>query len=514
LPAEDVLGELERLVDQSLVVTQNGRFTLLETAHQYAYERPREACALSVLRERHADYYLHFAETAAPEVKRSEQVVWLARLTTEHDNLRAALRWSLEEQRPDVGLRMCMALARFWEVRSHWSEARRWIADLLASAPGASTAESLRASAVGHAGFFATLQGDNEAAQPMLEDGLALARAAADSATQAFTLFGLGGLRKLQGEYAAANSLLQQSLAIARRLGDAWAIARALGELGDTARSTGDFALARLLEEEGVAIARLAGERRIESTLVLGLGFIELWAGDLARASELLEAGLAIKRELDDNFGAASALRGLGLVAYEQSDYVLACQYFREVLAINADMGIFESLPSTLVGLACVASRLGQAKLSVHLQSAAAHAAESAGMALWRYVDERRNAVLEAARASLGADADGVWDEGWALSRQQVEEDAMAVAHKAVRDARLNARQPRPFQRQRRLPDLTDRQVEVLRLVASGKTDRQIAADLMVSDKTVGRHLENIFAKLGISSRAAATAFALRSGIL
>ena len=67
---------------------------------------------------------------------------------------------------------------------------------------------------------------------------------------------------------------------------------------------------------------------------------------------------------------------------------------------------------------------------------------------------------------------------------------------------------------QRRLTGrLTARQAEVLRLVAEGKTDRQIAAELVLSEKTVGRHLENIFARLGVSTRTAATVIAVRQGL-
>jgi DNA-binding NarL/FixJ family response regulator len=55
---------------------------------------------------------------------------------------------------------------------------------------------------------------------------------------------------------------------------------------------------------------------------------------------------------------------------------------------------------------------------------------------------------------------------------------------------------------------LTPREVQVLRLVATGKTNRAIAAELVLSERTVDRHVSNIFTKLGVSSRAAATAWA------
>jgi DNA-binding NarL/FixJ family response regulator len=64
-----------------------------------------------------------------------------------------------------------------------------------------------------------------------------------------------------------------------------------------------------------------------------------------------------------------------------------------------------------------------------------------------------------------------------------------------------------------RTGDLTSREIEVLALIATGKTNREIAEDLVISERTVARHVSNIFTKLGLSSRAAATAYAYKRGL-
>src|SRR5207244_4082998 len=100
---------------------------LLETIRQYGQEKLRRSQEEAVLRGRHRDWFLGLAEQAEPELHRSEQLVWLERLEREHDNLRAALEWSMTEAGgAEAGLRLAGALRRFWEVRGYLQEGRGW----------------------------------------------------------------------------------------------------------------------------------------------------------------------------------------------------------------------------------------------------------------------------------------------------------------------------------------------------------------------------------------------------
>ena len=136
------------------------RFTMLETIREYALERLKASGEEDVLRRQHAAYYLALAEAAEPQIQGAEQAVWLDRLETEHDNLRAALAWSLEArglrqengfqaqvshispesstslQPPasslsEIGLRLAAALGEFWWPLGHVSEGRRWLNQIL-----------------------------------------------------------------------------------------------------------------------------------------------------------------------------------------------------------------------------------------------------------------------------------------------------------------------------------------------------------------------------------------------
>ena len=137
--SQDVLDLLTALVAQSLVVASGGRFRLLETIRQYAWDRLVEAGEAEVLRERHAHYFLDLAEHAEPELRRPDQSEWLARLRAEDDNFQVALGWCRERatHAPDLGLRLAAALGWYWYV-GRQVEGRRELAATLDAAPGGS----------------------------------------------------------------------------------------------------------------------------------------------------------------------------------------------------------------------------------------------------------------------------------------------------------------------------------------------------------------------------------------
>jgi predicted ATPase/DNA-binding XRE family transcriptional regulator len=427
LARDHVLNGLQRLVDRSLVRTDHGRYSLLEPLRQYADERLRGSDALSALRSRHALYYLRLAEAAEPELKRADQAAWLERLALEHDNMRAALRWSIEVNQFEMGLRMAIALARFWEIREHLSEGRRWFARLLELSDSDQQAIALRAAAVAHAGYLAYAQGDVDASLPLLEEGLRLARLADAPATMAFALYGIGQISQYRHDHATAWSLLTESLALARELNDAWATARVLSNLGGLAREKGDLELARSLYEEGLAIAHYAGERRMESTLQISLAMLAFMTADLTTATSLLQDSLATKRELGDRYQAAIAHRAFGWIAFDRGDYVAACEHFVEALSIVRGFGAFEGTPRVLTGLACVAVQLGEMETALRLFAAEDRLVASASMQVPSFLDSRHEPFEEAARLACRSQAERVWREGLSLGPEQIEAAIAAV---------------------------------------------------------------------------------------
>ncbi|HYP20585.1 MAG TPA: NB-ARC domain-containing protein, partial [Chloroflexia bacterium] len=227
----EVLELMSALVDKSLVQQRaidrhEPRFAMLETVREYALERLEESGESEVLHRRHAAYFLKLAEEEERASQGPLQRAWLDRLETEHDNLRAALSWSLTSQGDtEMGLQLSGVLSHFWYVREHHSEARMWLQRALERPSGAIAA---RAKVLVGAGRLAWFQGELRRGDALLEEGLALYKDLGDDAGAAFTLLVLGRITVSQGDRKRGATLVQESLASFRQQGNEWAIARAL----------------------------------------------------------------------------------------------------------------------------------------------------------------------------------------------------------------------------------------------------------------------------------------------
>ena len=234
----DALDLLTSLADKSLVVVEqsdgHSRYRLLETVRQYARERLVESGGGEAVRVRHRDYFLTLAEQAEPKLVGAQQAEWLRRLDEEHENLRAALEWSLAEVQSGAGLRLCGALYRFWWARGYLSEGRKWCARVLAM-EGAAGRTLERPKALHGAGALAYHQGDYLAARALGEESLAIRRQLGDWKGIAASLNNLGMVACDQADYPAARALAQESLAISRELGNRVGIANSLNNLGNVA---------------------------------------------------------------------------------------------------------------------------------------------------------------------------------------------------------------------------------------------------------------------------------------
>ena len=269
LEAGQVPDLLVHLVDKNLVVYEEdengqGRYRLLETVRQYARDQLMESGTREAGRTRHRDHFLALAEEAKPKLRGPEQALWLDRLESEHDNMRAALEWCLDddEEGAEPGLRLSGALGSFWETRGHLSEGRQRCAAAL-SRPDAAAQErtEARAEALRGAGVLAQIQGDYASAQALFEEGLAIFREWGDKAGIALSLANLGLVAYNQGDYSSARSLLEESLALQREIGNKVGIANLLTNLGIVAHNQGNYSAARSLYEESLALQREIGNK-------------------------------------------------------------------------------------------------------------------------------------------------------------------------------------------------------------------------------------------------------------
>ncbi len=258
IETDDVLDVLAELVSKSLVVAggtdREVRYRLLDTVQRYAQEKLDEFRETTRVRERHRVYFLEFAEGIEPDLQGPEQAARLEQLETEHDNLRAALAWSVESGNTVNALRLSGALWRFWYIRGYHREGREWLEDALASSGGVLPA--LRAKALDGAGYLATDQADYAAAFLHFEESLSIHRALGDKAGVAESLHGLGRAAWRKGDFERAAGFYEEALVFRKDLGATNIIPLVLNSLATLAMATGDLPKAASLLRESLAMCR------------------------------------------------------------------------------------------------------------------------------------------------------------------------------------------------------------------------------------------------------------------
>jgi predicted ATPase/class 3 adenylate cyclase/Tfp pilus assembly protein PilF len=428
----EVLDLLTQLVDKSLILVDDQarvpRYHLQETIREYGREYLSGSGEEAVLRERHRDWYLQLAEQAEPQFQGSEQAIWLNRLETEHDNLRAALGWCVEQGEAEAGLRLGAALGPFWSVRGYLTEGRDRLAELLAL-PGAEARTTLRLKALHRAGLLAHRQGEYESARSLFKESLGIARELGDEAAIAALASSLGRLALAQGAYAEAQPLFEESLALSREAGDKRGIASALNEMGRLAQSQEDDVLARSLFEQSLVIRRELGDRWGIAVLLNNLGCVSQNQSDLEAARSFYEESLTIWRELGDNRNLAISLLNLALVAQQQDDHEQAASRYQESLVLFQELGDRFGIAACLKELGGLATAQRQPERASRLYAAAHVLREAIGVPLPPADATEYERCLAANRDQLGDAAfAAAWEGGCAMPLEQIISFAVETA--------------------------------------------------------------------------------------
>jgi predicted ATPase/transcriptional regulator with XRE-family HTH domain len=377
----DAIGSLVR---QSLVralPTADGeiRYDMLETVREYALEQLEAGGETAAARDAHARYYLELAKRADRELGGPDEVNWLARLETELDNFRAALRWALDGGDRALGLCLAAALGRFWLSHGHLSEGRRWLEAALACDVGGD-AVATRAKALTAAGLLANTQGDLVNARALLEDGLLLRRTAGDDAGAAECLEHLATVATNRNEWGRATALIEECLTVRRRLGDRPGTAAALHRLGSIERELGRYERAIALIEQSVQGYRALGDRRQCAHALNTLGKAVRDRGDYARAAALHEESLALHRELGDLWGISRSADLLGLVSWYLGDAARATELLDESLALARRLRDRWGMVSILINLGLLAHAQGADKRAKALLEESLEVARALGV--------------------------------------------------------------------------------------------------------------------------------------
>lgn len=290
------LADLTPLIEQNLLRQEtNGaaepRFAMLEMIRAYALERLDDAGELAQLRQRHADYYLALAQAVG-----EDESVWLARMELEHDNLRAALRWFIDQHQAEAALRLSEPLRWFWEIKGYQDEGLHWLKEILTLDHAALDPE-LRILTRLNYGTMAWQLGDFDTGQAQYSEGLALSYQAELPHLIACMQMVLARVSIEQGQYDRAVPLLTQSLALSRELNITRELVGSLFHLGEVAVAQGDYAQAAALCQEGVTLGQGLGPDLWCILLRQNLGEIALVQGDHPQALAWFKEGLTLGRD-------------------------------------------------------------------------------------------------------------------------------------------------------------------------------------------------------------------------
>ncbi len=436
---ESILDRLAALVDKSLVVPGEGaggepRFRLLELIREYAMEQLTAAGDDAAQRWRHAEYFLAFAETANAQLYGASQAAWLARLSEEYANLRAALTWAADSEAVELGLRLAVALWWFWQVRNHAQEGRAWLERLLArqGAPESVSALSVRAEALRGAGNLAWVQGDFITAEALLKDGLALHRRVGDVRGQAHTLAALGLVEDEQGNWDSAAALYEEALTLFRELEDTNQIAKLCNDLASVAYRREQYDIALHLYEQSLALHQQTGDKYSIGLVLGNLGETERVLGDLARAAELLGQSLAVFEELGDKDGLAFALSNLGAVVHQQGDVKRALGLHRQSLAAR-EVSAKRTTYAVLDDVAEIAGELCRPDMACRLFALSTELRAKSGVPRSLGNQAHYESRLVAVRSQLGeTDFAVAWEDGRGLTLDEAETIVGALESMAV----------------------------------------------------------------------------------
>ncbi|HEY7029974.1 MAG TPA: tetratricopeptide repeat protein [Thermomicrobiales bacterium] len=431
------LDGLTILIDQSLVQREEGpdgepRYTMLETIREFGLEQLERVGEGEAVRSMHAAIFLALGEEAQTELTGPQQLIWLARLDTEVDNLRATLGWFLTRGDAEPALRLASALWRFWARRGRLSEGRDWLERGLAS--DGPVAPAVRAKALHYLGTIAIDLEDYRLAETHLQASLALRRTLGDQPAIAATLGNLSMVALNRANYQMARSLAEESLALHLALNEHGGAIYPRWVLGDVAAAEGDFDLARQLYQEVLTAHQARGDVGGTAWIRCYLAMVAAQRGEFDLARESLAESLKVLRRSNDPLGIAGALRGLGYVALLEDD-LSAAAYYEEALTLLSELGSRHGMVECLEGLGVVASIEGQATAATQLLSAAAAWRAALGAPVPPADRDRIEQAIARARTRLsGAAFETAWNSGLALSLEQATALAFSV-HGAVHEA-------------------------------------------------------------------------------
>jgi predicted ATPase/class 3 adenylate cyclase/DNA-binding CsgD family transcriptional regulator len=515
-----MLDHLAALVDKSLVQADENRgstrYRLLETVRQYAAERlaRRYGSELADTHAAHRDHYLALVETADPKLRGRDAAVWLDRLEAEFGNIRAALAFSIADSHDaEPGLRLAAGLRWFCNTRGHGGEVLE-VLNLLLERPDARMPNLTRARALVVCCHLCDQFGDESAAPSIADEALRIALDLADDALTADALSQLCWLSYEHGSLPAARAQIDEAVDLARTTRDPRLIADILGRRAVFEVEAGDLAASVADQQETLTLSRAAGDNYRLAITLANLGVSKLAAREpQAARAHLQEAGM-LAEDLGYRNLSPVLLHNLGFIDLIDADAGHARSRFLDSLDTARITGIRSYVHNALLGLALAAGADGDPTIAATLHGTADEHYEQAERVFQAMEAELRDRDHTRLRATLG---DAVFEAAYTRGRTLSQADAIALATATAGpdpEAGSTGSVPAALATAHGSADpLSEREQDIVALLASGATDAQIAKQLYLSVNTVRSHLDRIRDKTGARRRAELVRYAIQAGI-
>ncbi|MCO5967250.1 ATP-binding protein [Actinoallomurus soli] len=462
IPVRAVVEVVDGLVGKSVLTREEhdgrARYRMLETIREYGHARLVESGKLTVLRRRHRDHFLDLTSRAQDQWFGPHQVAWFVRLRLEHANLQAALRFCLDEPgEAAAGLALAVAPRHYWISFGSLSEGRYWLSRLLSAADTAKApverapeTGGVLASALGTYAYLGVLQGRTVEARPLLEQARADAESSRDVAALAWTRHHAAMIAVFHDDFAGAATLFEQALTAFRALSDTGAAAECTFKLALSLAAGGDHERAAALCCEAEEVTAAHDESWIRGLTAFARSLSSWWRGDTGIADRLARDAIRLIRPFQDWWDIAMCAEILAWRAAED-DPDRAAQLFGILHSL------WQSVGGTFFAAPFMADLHGQCERKI--------------------------------RSALAPKA----------FERAFQRGARLPVHDALDYVLQEPSADRP---DTAMGGLTRREREVSALVAAGLSNKEVAARLVIAQRTAENHVERILAKLGFTSRA------------
>ena len=356
---------------------------MLAVIREFAFEKLAESGEMNEIKQRHAAFYTALSEEAEPELKLLKSTEWHEKLEQEHDNLRSALKWTLDDD-PEIALRIVGVIYRFWLRHGYPSEGCKW-AKL-------------------------ALEKCGESADPTLRTKACLA---------------LGFLRMQQAEYKSANLYFEESLRLSRENSLKPMIASALGGLGSVKFLQGDLESSQILMKESLEISSEINEKRQVSIALNNLGILACEKKDYKLAHKYYEEAYTIAKKESFNLLIPGITSSMASVAFLLEDYQTSHLDFLESLKLSEELGDKRNISNAMDGIAALKVKAGELEDAARLRGAAQGIYEASGCKIESSRWDFDKVFVNEVRSAIGDEA---FDAALAEGRAMRMEEAIALA--------------------------------------------------------------------------------------